>query len=91
MLKEISKYNFYGAAAYLASVGDAALLVQDIRGQRGTEGLEGERALADLNLHLCQVLSLEEACSLRQKALSGLIDCEAASRLMEAVAGTRLD
>ena len=79
----------HGAAAYLASVGDAALLVQDIRGQRGTEGLDGERALASLNLQLGQVLSLEEACSLRQKALSGLIDCEAASRLKEAAAGTR--
>ena len=37
----------HGAAAYLASVGDAALLVQDIRGQRGAEEVEGERALAN--------------------------------------------
>ena len=79
----------HGAAAYLASVGDAALLVQDIRGQRGAEEVEGERALASLNLHLGEVLSMEEARGMRQKALSGLIDCEAASRLREAAAGTR--
>ena len=79
----------HGAAAYLASVGDSELLVQDIRGQRGAEEVGGERALASLNLQLGEVLSIQEARGLRQKALSGLIDCEAASRLLEAAAGTR--
>ena len=77
----------HGAAAYIASVGDSELLVQDIRGHH--QGVDGERALTSLNLHLGQVLSIEEARALSQKALSGLIDCEAASRLKEAATGTR--
>ena len=68
-------------------MGDSELLVQDIRGHH--QGVDGERALASLNLQLGEVLSMEEARALRQKALSGLIDCEAASRLKEAAAGTR--
>ena len=49
----------HGAAAYIASVGDSELLVQDIRGHH--QGVDGERALASLNLQLGEVLSMEEA------------------------------
>ena len=56
-------------------------------GHEGTP--DCERALANLNLHLGEALCLEGATAQKQKALSGLIDSEAASRLREAAAGTR--
>ena len=80
----------HGSAAYLASVGDAASLVQDIRLQLLEQGVVEEqeeregglaRALADLNSLLQEPLTKTEACAMKQRALSGLIDKEAAERL----------
>ena len=81
----------HGSSAYLASVGDAAMMVQETRlqlqEQGEVQGLENEeggltRALAELNSHLEEPLSKEEACAMSQRALSGLIDKEAALRLL---------
>ena len=88
----------HGSSAYLASVGDAAELVQEIRLQLQEQGVreedEGEgpltRALADLNSCLGEAtFSREEACSMKQRFLSSLIDKEAALRLHNKAASER--
>ena len=130
----------HGAAAYLASVGDTAALVQDIRMQlqdqvgvqegegtrqeiaaevrpgvqEGGEEIAAEvrpgtqqggvgaaevrpgtqegglaRALEQLNSNLSTPLTRGEACSMRQKALSGLIEKEASLRLFNAATSER--
>ena len=77
------------------------MLVQDIRGPQGAEvdevsqGEDGDEvageggALGHLNSQLGQPLSKGEASVLQQRALSRMIDEEAASRLAETVTEPR--
>ena len=82
----------HGAAAFLASLGASALLVQEIRTAH-QEDLGSETyvvgAVADLNRHLATPLTYGEARAQNQKSLSAQIDEEAATRLKQSAVETR--
>ena len=71
----------HGAAAYLSSIGELTLLVQEIRQQQEPQGPEVVNAMADLNDQLGDPITFEELSILSQRSLSVMIDKETSNKL----------
>ena len=81
----------HGPAAYLASLGATGGLVEEIRceDEEEPQKLKVEQVLQALNCQLGDPLTLEGLNLMTQRQISGLVDTESASRVLQSAEGER--